>query len=138
MLQHQFRNQESPEALLACQMVTWAKAKLSFHITMKQVYRDNYTFERAEALRQQTVDGNFNWLPAVRFVNADALCGANGEYDTVSETLLLNADLAGSDLAAQTFVVEASHHLETVLNVGEADTSNDEVEMSVQGAYMVC
>lgn len=136
MLQHQFSNHESPEALLLCQMVTWAKIKIGFHHTMKQVYRDNYTFEKAESLRQQALDGNLAWLPEVRYVDADTLGGANGAYDADSETLLLNADLAGSALAAPTLVEEAGHHLDTVLNI--SDTRGNDKEVSFHRATLEC
>jgi len=136
MLQHQFSNQESPEALLQCQMVTWAKIKIGFHHTMKQVYRDNYTFEKAESLRQQALDGNFEWLPEVRYVDADSLGGANGAYDADSATLLLNADLAGSALAVPTLVEEAGHHLDNVLNI--SDARGDDRELSINTATLEC
>jgi len=136
MLQHHFSDHESPEALLECQMVTWAKIKIGFHHTMKQVYRDNYTFEKAESLRQQALDGNLAWLPEVRYVDADTLGGANGAYDADSETLLLNADLAGSALAAPTLVEEAGHHLDNVLNI--RDARGDKRNMSVNTVTLEC
>jgi len=38
-------------------------------------------------------------------------------YDFESETLVLNANLSGTELATKLFVEEAGHHLETVLNI---------------------
>ncbi len=136
MLQQQFSSQESPEALLECQMVTWAKIKIGFHNTIKQIYGENYTFDKAEFLRQQTLNGNFDWLPTVRYVDADTLDGANGAYDAESETFFLNASLAGSDIAAQTFVEEAGNHLDSVLNISNA--RRDERAEPLHKTYLEC
>ena len=66
-------------------------------------------------------------MPPVRYVEADVLGGAHAAYDAASGQILINADLQGTDLAAQAFVEEAGHHLDTLLNV--EDTAGDEGEM---------
>jgi len=116
-LRRRLSHLKGPEAQLRSQMVTLAQDKAGFHATIKQVYGDNYRVKKAESLRQQSLNGNFNWLPAVCFVHADTLSGANGTYDFESETLLLNVDLAGAGQAAQAFIREAGKHLDTVLNI---------------------
>ena len=117
-------------------MITWAKIKVGFHHTMKQIYGDNYTFDKVECLRLQTLDGKFNWLPPVRYVDSDTLGGANAVYDAESETLLLNSELAGSDLAAQSIFEEVGNHLDIVLNV--RDSSEKQSVMPIRTAYMEC
>jgi len=95
-------NQNGPDTLLQNQFSNLAQDKTAFHNTMQQVYGDNYNSAEAETMREQALDGNFDWLPEVRYVDADVLAGANGAYDTESETVLINANLKGTELGAQT------------------------------------
>lgn len=98
----------------------------AFHATMQQVYGESYDYDTAESLRQRALAGDFSWLPPVRTVSAETLGGANGAYDAEAGVIYLNEDLS-PELAAQTYVEEAGHHLDTLLNT--TDTVGDEGEM---------
>ena len=99
-----------------------------FHAMMKEVYGEGYDKQAAEQMRQQALKGDYSWLPKVEFVDAATLGGAHGAYDKDSGTVFLSRDLIGNPkLAAQTFMEEAGHHLDTKLN--KTDTQGDEGEM---------
>lgn len=99
-----------------------------FHAMMKEVYGEGYDKAAAEGMRQQALKGDYSWLPKVEFVGADSLGGAHGAYDKDSGTVFLNESLLSNPkLAAQTFMEEAGHHIDTKLN--KTDTAGDEGEM---------
>jgi hypothetical protein len=103
-----------------------ASDKAKFHETMRTVYGEGYDTGKAEQFRQQALKGDFGWLPPVRTVPAETLNGANGAYDAASGTVLINESL-DPKLAASTYVEEAGHHLDTLLNT--EDAAGDEGEM---------
>lgn len=99
-----------------------------FHAMMKEVYGEGYDKAAAEQMRQQALDGDFSWLPKVEFVGEDSLGQAHGAYDKDSGTVYLNESLLSNPkLAAQTFMEEVGHHIDTKLN--KTDTAGDEGEM---------
>jgi hypothetical protein len=110
----------------AAQFGALAKDAEKFHALMKQVYGEGYDRAKAEAFRESALNGDYSWLPKIRFVGADTLGGANGAYDQASGTVILNQELDPSTMA-QTFVEEAGHHLDAQLN--KVDTRGDEGEM---------
>jgi len=106
-----------------------AADKEEFDAFMQEVFGDNYDKDLAEQYRQQALAGDFSWLPDVQFVDADVLGGANGAYNAEDGVVYINRDLAESDpaAAAQTFVEEAGHHLDAMLNA--TDSQGDEGEL---------
>jgi hypothetical protein len=106
-----------------------AANKEEFHAFMKQVFGDGYDKNLAEQYRQQALQGDFSFLPDVRFVDAQTLQGGKGAYNEADGVVYINRDLAASDpdLAAQVFVEEAGAHLDARLNT--VDTQGDEGEM---------
>jgi len=99
----------------------------AFHQFIQQVYGDALSAMNAERLRQQTLKGDFSWLPKVEYVGSQSLQGANGAYHSDSSTIFINEDIAGTDLARQTFIEEVGHHIDTLS--GKSDTTGDEGEM---------
>lgn len=114
------------QQLFEQQFADMAQDPDAFHATMQQVYGESYDYDTAESLRQRALAGDFSWLPPVRTVSAETLGGANGAYDAEAGVIYLNEDLS-PELAAQTYVEEAGHHLDTLLNT--TDTVGDEGEM---------
>ncbi|MCB9645986.1 MAG: hypothetical protein H6730_05210 [Deltaproteobacteria bacterium] len=99
-----------------------------FHAMMKEVYGAGYDKNAAEQMRQQALKGDYSWLPKVEFVDGKTLGGAHGAYDKESGTVFLSKELLGNPkLAAQTFMEEAGHHIDTKLN--KTDAQGDEGEM---------
>jgi hypothetical protein len=95
---------------------------------MRTVYGAGYDVDKAEALRQRALDGDFSWLPRVEYASAEELRGANGAYDAANGVVYLNEELKNNPkLAAATFLEEAGHHLDTLVN--NADTKGDEGEL---------
>jgi hypothetical protein len=105
-----------------------ASDKQQFHDTMRGIFGEGLDSAKAEQYRQQALQGNFDFLPKVEFVNSDVLGSAHGAYDAESGTVLLNKSLQGNpELAAATFVEEAGHHLDAQLNT--KDSLGDEGEL---------
>lgn len=121
----------SPEAkateMMKEQFGALASDKDKFHALMKQVYGDSYDAKTAEGLRQKALAGDFSFLPEVKFVSRETLQGGNGAYNAEEGVVYIAEDLKGSELAASTFVEEAGHHLDTLVN--KSDTQGDEGEM---------
>jgi hypothetical protein len=103
-----------------------AEDRAGFHAFMASVFGAGYDREAAEALRQRTLAGDSSWLPPIRFVGADTLGGANGAYDREAGVVYLNRALDPAT-AAETYVEEVGHHLDTRLN--RTDTAGDEGEL---------
>jgi hypothetical protein len=120
---------EQVTSLFREQFAGKAADKEDFHAFLRQVYGAGYDRDQAEQLRQRALAGDFTWLPDLKFVDAAALGGANGAYNAQEGVVYINRELAAADphKAAQTFVEEAGHHLDTRLNT--VDTQGDEGEM---------
>src|SRR5262245_5857540 len=52
----------------------------AFHAFMAQVYGDNYDHAKAEQFRQRALQGDYSWLPEIRFVSDSVLQHANGAF----------------------------------------------------------
>ncbi len=99
-----------------------------FHSFMKQVFGEGYDAKKAEQYRKMALKDDFSFLPPIEFVDSSTLGGANGAYDAKAGVVYINSDLKNNaQLAAQTYVEEAGHHLDTKLN--KSDTRGDEGEM---------
>ena len=117
-----------PEALFRQTFGDLAQDPEAFHATMRQVYGAGYDREAAEAMRQQALAGDYSWLPPVVYVGSDVLGGANGAYDAEAGVIYLNESLLSDpSLAAATFLEEAGHHIDTLVN--GSDTAGDEGEL---------
>ncbi|MEM7201937.1 MAG: hypothetical protein AAF628_16845 [Planctomycetota bacterium] len=115
------------DSMFRDQFAAQAENPEEFHALMKQVFGDGYDRVEAESLRQRALDGDFSFLPEVRYVGSESLGGANGAYDQEAGVVYINEDLKGTELAQSTFVEEAGHHIDTLVN--GADTAGDEGEM---------
>lgn len=99
-----------------------------FHDLLRTVYGENYDFEKAEELRNKALEGDFSWLPRVEYASDAELRGANGAYDAQNGVVYLNESKRNDPtLLAKTFMEEAGHHLDTLINTGDA--KGDEGEL---------
>jgi|GEM_PF-784327 len=122
----------SPEAkateAFQAQFGELAKNKDEFHASMKQIFGDNYDAGKAEQYRQMALKGDYSFLPPVQFVSRETLQGGNGAYSEAEGVIYLADDLKNNpELMQATFIEEAGHHLDAMLNTG--DTVGDEGEM---------
>jgi hypothetical protein len=117
----------SVQTLFEQQFAELAADSAAFHALMSDVYGQNYDKVAAESLRQRALDGDFSWLPTVRYVDESVLGNANGAYDSATNTIYINDKLQGTALAGEVFVEEAGHAIDTVLN--QKDTVGDEGEL---------
>jgi hypothetical protein len=116
------------QSLLREQFGSLAADKQQFHEQMRGIFGEGYDSAKAEQYRQQALEGNFDWMPPVKWVDSQVLGGAHGAYDSESGTVLLNSALQGNpELAASTYVEEAGHHLDAQLNT--VDSAGDEGEL---------
>ncbi len=105
-----------------------AQDRDGFHTLMKTAFGSSYDRTRAEQIRTRAKRGDMRWLPQIRYVDNEVLGGAHGAYDKTSKTVLLNRSLASDpEKAASTYVEEAGHHLDTLLN--KKDAVGDEGEL---------
>ena len=117
----------APDTRFRDQFSQVASDSARFRSMMAQVYGPGHDPEAAEALRQRALAGDYGWLPPVRYVSADSLGGALGAYDASNGEVLINADLRGDPMAQGVYVEEAGHHLDTLVNSGDA--AGDEGEL---------
>ncbi len=116
------------QSLLRQQFAGKAGDKAAFDAFLATVFGPGYDRSEGEALRQRALKGDFSWMPPVQWVDANTLGGANGAFNAEAGVVYLNADLKGDpELAARTYVEEAGHYLDTVLNT--RDASGDEGEL---------
>jgi len=95
---------------------------------MKQVYGDKYDAKTAEQLRQKALAGDFSFLPDVKFVSRDTLQGGNGAYSAKEGVVYIAEDLKNDPaLMKSTFVEEAGHKIDTLIN--KTDAQGDEGEL---------
>ncbi len=50
-----------------------ASDKEAFHAMLQDVFGDNHDAQAGEAIRQQALAGDFNWMPDIKFVDAAVL-----------------------------------------------------------------
>lgn len=111
-----------------------ASDKAAFHDKMKMIYGAGYDSAKAEGFRQKALAGNYDWLPPIRFAKSEELKGANGCYNADEGVVYINEELKSNPkLAAQTYVEEAGHHLDTKLNRGDAAGDEGELFRRVMG-----
>jgi len=125
-----------------------AAAKDAFHQLIRQTFTQiadpktpgstaNYNYDKAEALRQQALEGDLSWLPEVEmlsnaeFSNTQLKEGASLSSGTPlgafgDDTIFLNESvLSNPQLALRVYSEEAGHALDKVLNQ-DVDSAGDE------------
>ncbi|MBI3819047.1 MAG: hypothetical protein HY286_10185 [Planctomycetes bacterium] len=100
-----------------------------FNNLLATSFGNSYDAATAESLRKAALNGDFSWLPEVRYLDNSAMNGAAGAYDQASHTIYINSAIKGDPaLEQQVFNEEAGHHLDATLNHG-IDSPGDEGEI---------
>ncbi len=126
-------NLDKATAIAQQQLTTAAQNHDGWHEIMRQSYGDVYDYQQAEQLRQQTLAGDFSWMPDVQIVSADELNSGGGlhggAYSADTNTIYISAELLDADpeLAATVLLEELGHAIDTLVNV--SDTQGDEGEI---------
>jgi len=106
-----------------------------FHELMRQAFGQNYDYAAAENIRNQTLAGDFSWMPDVRVVDAETLVDqsgtqasgtALGAYSAETDTIYISSEVLENDphRALEIMTEEVGHGLDARLN--ETDSAGDE------------
>ncbi|MBX2825492.1 MAG: hypothetical protein KTR33_12235 [Gammaproteobacteria bacterium] len=107
----------------------------AFHTLMRQSFGDGYNEEKAEAIRQQTLAGDFSWMPDIKLVNGSELTDISGQqtggvghgaYSKANDTIYLSRELLSSDPSKAEHILteEVGHALDARVNT--IDAAGDE------------
>ena len=110
----------------------------AFHALMRQSFGEGYDHAAAETIRQQTLSGDFSWMPEIEVVDASVLVDesgtqtggtALGAYSAETDTIYLSRELLAEDpgRALEILTEEVGHGLDARLN--ETDSAGDEGEI---------
>lgn len=111
-----------------------AQDALKFHSLFKAVFGEDIDANQVESLRQDAVEGRYDWLPVVKWVSAEEMPQGYGAYHEASDTIFMNEAYRDTGIARKTFVEEVGHALDARLNT--VDTTGDEgehFELSLSG-----
>lgn len=86
-----------------------------------------YDRNRAEALRQKMVAGDWGWMPVTYLVGADVLPTMLGAYSQIENKVFMRSDLPASPARMFIYLEEVGHFLDGQLNA--SDTPGDEGEL---------
>ncbi len=103
----------------------------AFHSLMQKSFGDQYDQGKAEDIRQQTLNGDFSWMPEVKLVDGATLTDVSGQqngatgmgaYSTDNDTIYLSRDLLASDpaKAEEILTEEVGHALDARINTSDA------------------
>ncbi len=103
----------------------------AFHALMQKSFGDQYDKAKAEDIRQQTLEGDFSWMPDIKLVDAATLTNTSGPqagatglgaYSKDDDTIFLSRDLLASDpeKAEKILTEEVGHALDARLNLNDA------------------
>jgi len=103
----------------------------AFHSLMQKSFGDTYDQAKAEDIRQQTLKGDFSWMPEVKLVDGATLTDVSGQqsgeqglgaYSKDGDTIYLSRDLLMSDpaKAEEILTEEVGHALDARINTSDA------------------
>lgn len=128
------------QATAALQQRFAAKAsdKAAFDEMLRQAFGDRFDAAKAEAIRQQSLAGDFSWTPKVQVVDSQALAdlsgtqaagAAQGAYVAETDTIYLSRELLRSDPAqAQRILMEElGHGIDARINTSDAVGDEGEI-----------
>jgi hypothetical protein len=115
-----------------------AADKEAFTELLRQAFGDKFDAGKAEAIRQQTLAGNFSWAPSIQVVDSQTLAdtsgvqgagSAQGAYAADSDTIYLSRELLHSDPAqAQRILMEEmGHAIDARINTSDAVGDEGEI-----------
>ncbi|MEJ2613039.1 MAG: zinc metallopeptidase [Candidatus Thiodiazotropha sp.] len=108
-----------------------AQDKKSFTEIMTKTFGDKYDQSKAETIRQQTLSGDFSWMPDIKLVDSKQLNDisgtqtegkALGAYSKENDTVYLSKELLNSNpaMAEKVLSEEVGHAIDTRVNVSDA------------------
>jgi hypothetical protein len=108
-----------------------ASDKSAFHDIMAKTFGDQYNQSSAENIRQQTLKGDFSWMPKIELVEGQQLQDqsgtqtegkALGAYSKSNDTVYLSKELLRTDMAQAEKILteEVGHAIDTRINVSDA------------------
>ncbi|MET0121206.1 MAG: hypothetical protein ABW124_09200 [Candidatus Thiodiazotropha sp. 6PLUC9] len=115
-----------------------AEESTVFHDIMKKTFGDQYNQDKAETIRQQTLKGDFSWMPEIKLVNENQLLDlsgtqtsgqALGAYSESNDTVYLSRELVQTDStqAEKILTEEVGHSIDTKVNVKDAQGDEGDI-----------
>ena len=116
----------------------------AFHAALTKSFGDNYDKGTAENIRQQTLAGDFSWMPNIKVVDASSLTDQSGRqgggtglgaYSAATNTIYISADLLTSDPAEAISILteEVGHSLDAMLNTTDAAGDEGDIFARIVG-----
>jgi hypothetical protein len=108
-----------------------AQDKSAFHDIMQKTFGNQYDQSKAETIRQQTLKGDFSWMPDIKLVDGQQLQDISGTqtggvglgaYSKENDTVYLSRELLSTDKATAEKILteEVGHAIDTRVNVNDA------------------
>jgi len=108
-----------------------ASNKDEFHSLMKKSFGENYDQSKAEGMRQQSLSGDFSWMPNIELVDSSTLTNVSGNnvgavgsgaYSATTDTIYLSRQLVESNPSAAVDVLteEVGHGIDARINTQDA------------------
>lgn len=122
---------QATKAALEKNLGELADSPEEFHEAMQKSFGDSYDKTKAEAIRQQVLEGDFSWMPDIKVVDESVLqdqSGQQGEgeafgaYSKDNDTIYLSRQMVAEDpdKALQILTEEVGHGLDARLNTSDA------------------
>lgn len=107
----------------------------AFHALMRDSFGDTYDYAAAEQMRQQTLAGDFSWMPDVQVVDASELVDVSGTHSSgtalgafsaETNTIYISSDVIENDpeRASEIMAEEMGHAIDAQINT--VDAAGDE------------
>lgn len=120
------------EAALHSRLRASAQDKDGFHKIMALAFGDNYNREVAETIRQQTLAGDFSWMPKLQITDMASLTDTSGTqtggvamaaYSQGRDTIFVGQDLLEADIEETLRILteEVGHALDARVNLVDAE-----------------
>ncbi|MET0052405.1 MAG: hypothetical protein ABW095_15195 [Candidatus Thiodiazotropha sp.] len=108
-----------------------AQDQTAFHELMSKTFGAEYDQAKAETIRQQTLKGDFSWMPEIKLVDGNQLNDSSGTqnggvglgaYSQAEDTVYLSRDLLTNDKAKAEKILteEIGHALDARVNIQDA------------------
>ena len=120
----------------------------AFHAALTQSFGEHYDKAGAEAIREQTLSGDFSWMPTIKVVDGATLSDqsgtqrsgtALGAYSAETDTIYISAELLGSDPAKAVAILteEVGHALDARLNTSDAAGDEGDIFARIVGGETI-
>lgn len=105
------------------QFQSFAADPQKFHQVLSEIYKPAYSYEKAEAIRNRALSGDYKWIPQVKFVSSKSVADLNGVYtEGPPATMFVNERLLKDPAeAARVFTRGIGFHLDHLTNKSLGD-----------------